>query len=55
VLERIPKYLLFTMLKNADFPGSIDSNPYNFRHYNISFFSLFVTGKRTPMKGYQRT
>jgi hypothetical protein len=32
VLGRIPKRLLFTMLKNTDFLGSIDSNPYDFRH-----------------------
>jgi hypothetical protein len=51
VLGIIPERLLFTMLKNTDFLGSIDSNPYNFRHYNMSNFSLFVNGKQYPNEG----
>jgi len=41
VLKRLP----FTMVKNAVFIGSMDTNPYKFRHYRISDFSLFVKGK----------
>ena len=51
VLGRIPKRLLFTMLKNTDFLGSMDSNPYNFRHYDMTNFSLFVNGKQYPNEG----
>jgi hypothetical protein len=51
VLGRIPKRLLFTMLKNTDFLGSMDSNPYNFSHYNMTNFSLFVNGKQYPNEG----
>ena len=36
------------MSKNADFIGSMDTNPYKFRHYDISNFSLFVNGKQFP-------
>jgi len=32
VLGYAPKRLLFTMVKNADFIGTIDTNPYKFRH-----------------------
>ena len=32
VLGPLPKRLLFWMIKNADFTGSVDSNPYNFQH-----------------------
>jgi len=32
VLGSIPKRLLFTMVKNTDFIGSLDSNPYKFQH-----------------------
>ena len=46
VLGLIPKSLLFTMIRNADFIGSLDTNPYVFRHFDISDLSLFVTGKR---------
>jgi len=48
VLGPVPKCLLFTMVKNADFVGSMDTNFYKFQHYNISDFSLFVNGKQFP-------
>ena len=44
VLGHVPKHLLFTMVKNADFIGTIDTKPYKFRHYDISDFSIFVNG-----------
>jgi len=50
VLDPIPKHLLFTRIKNSDFNGSLDTNPYKFRHY-ISDFSLYVNGKRVPIEG----
>jgi len=51
VLDRIPKRMLFTMIKNTDFIGSLDSNPYKSQHYDISDFSLFVKGKHLPNEG----
>ena len=51
ILGRVPKRLLFTMVKNADFIGTIDTNPYKFRHYDISDFSLFVNRKQYPNEG----
>ena len=39
------------MIKNTDFNGSVDKNPYKFRHYNISEFSLYVNGRREPSEG----
>jgi hypothetical protein len=39
------------MMKNTDFLGSMDSNPYNFRHYDMTNFSLFVNGKQYPNEG----
>jgi len=50
-MGHVPKRLLFTMVKNADFIGSMDTNPYKFRHYDISDFSLFVNGKQFPNEG----
>jgi len=38
VLGPIAKSLLFTMIKKADLNCSLDTNPYNFRHYNINVF-----------------
>jgi len=47
----IPKRLLFTMVKNADFIDTMDTNPYKFQNYDISDFSLFVKGKQYPNEG----
>ena len=50
VLGPIPKLLLFTMINNTDFNGSLDCNPYKFQQY-ISDFSLFVNGIQFPNQG----
>ena len=39
------------MIKNKDFLGSIDTNPYFFRHYDLSSFALYVNGKQIPGGG----
>ena len=51
VLGPIPKRLLPTMIRNADFICLVDTNPYTFRHYDISDFSLYVNGKPVPSEG----
>jgi hypothetical protein len=51
VLGTLPNRLLFTMIRNTDFLGSEDKNPYTFRHYDISYFSLFVNGTQIPSGG----
>ena len=48
VLQPIPKRLLFSMVKNTDFLGSVTTNPYFFRHYDINHFALHVYGKKIP-------
>ena len=59
VLGPVPKRLLFMMVKNADFIGTMDTNPYKFRHYVVSHFSLFVNGllgmehDKTSVMGYR--
>jgi len=39
------------MVKNTDFFGSINTNPYFFRHYDLSYFALKVNGKQIPTEG----
>jgi hypothetical protein len=51
VIGPLPKRLLFTTVKNTDCIGSLDSNPYKFRHYDISDFSLYVNGRQVPNEG----
>ena len=48
VLGALPKRLIFTMVKNTDFLGSRDSNPYNFRHYDLTSFTMYVNGRQIP-------
>ena len=42
---------IFTMVKTTDFLGSTNTNPYFFRHYNVSYFVLNVNGKQIPTEG----
>jgi hypothetical protein len=51
VLGSLPKSLLFTLIKNKDFLGSMDTNPFQFHHYDISYFSLYVNSKQIPSGG----
>jgi hypothetical protein len=51
VLGEIPKRLLFTMVKNKDFLGTMDTNPYFFRHFDLRHFALYVNGKQIPSGG----
>ena len=39
------------MVKDTDFLGSMNTNPFYFRHYNLSYFALKVNGKQIPTEG----
>ena len=51
VIERIPKRLLFTMIANTDFFGTINTNPYNFQHFGLRTFVMYVNGRQIPSEG----
>ena len=36
------------MVKNTDFLGSRNSNPYNLRHYDLTSFTMYVNGRQIP-------
>jgi len=48
MLETIPKGLLFIMVKNTEFLGSMTTNLYYFRRYDLSYFALNVNGRQIP-------
>ena len=48
VLGPNPKRILFSMLKNTDFLVSVATNHFNFRHYDLDSFSLYVNGRQIP-------
>jgi hypothetical protein len=39
------------MVKNSDFLGSVDKNPFHFRHYDMNYFPLYANGKQIPSGG----
>ena len=39
------------MVKNTDFLGTMNSNPFNFRHYVLTHFAMYITGKQVPTEG----
>jgi hypothetical protein len=39
------------MIKNKDFLGFMDTNPYFFSHYDLQNFALYVNGKQIPGGG----
>jgi hypothetical protein len=51
VLGSIYRRLLFTIIKNKDFLGSLEKNPFRFRHYDLIYFSLYVYGKQNRSGG----
>jgi len=38
-------------VKNTEFLGSVTTNPYHFRHYDLSSFALNVNGRQVPTEG----
>jgi len=51
VLGQLPKRLLFTIIKNKDFTGSLDSNSLHFNHFNLNHFTLYYNGRPIPNEG----
>lgn len=48
IIGQLPNFLLFSMVDNDAYSGSLTLNPYNFKHNNISSFQLLVNGLPTP-------
>jgi len=51
VIGRIPKRLLYTMRANTDFLGTINTNPYNFQHFGLRTFVMYVNCRKIPSEG----
>ena len=47
----IPKRLPFVMINNTHFLGTLDTNPFAFHHYDMTYFTLYVKGKQIPSGG----
>ena len=47
----IPKRLLFVLLDNTDFLGSLASNPFKFHHFDMNYFTLYINGRQISSGG----
>ena len=46
ILGPIPKRLLFVMVDNGVFLGSLTTNPFKFQHLDMTYFTLYVYGRQ---------
>ena len=44
----LPSYLVFGLVDNDAFDGSVSKNPYNFQHFDLKEFYLLVNGNSVP-------
>ena len=49
-LGRIPKRIVFGLVDTEAFNGSYTTNPFNFKHYNLSQVGVYVDGEQIPPK-----
>jgi len=47
-MGHIPKRLLFTMVANNDFLGTINTNPYEVQHLRLRTLVMYVNGRQIP-------
>jgi hypothetical protein len=40
------------MVKDIDFLGSLDTNPFHFRQYGMTYFAMYANGKQIPSEGH---
>jgi len=61
VIGRIPKRLLFTLIANTGFLGTINKNQLNFQHFGLRTFVMYVNGRQIPSErlnidpGYEKS
>ncbi|XP_025160299.1 uncharacterized protein F54H12.2-like [Harpegnathos saltator] len=53
ILGQIPKRIIVGFVDNKAFNGARHLNPFNFHHYGINFFSLYVDGTQIPSRPLQ--
>ena len=46
--DKLPSYLVFGLVDNDAFDGSVSKNPYNFKHFDLKEFYLLVNGISVP-------
>lgn len=49
---QLPRRLFFSMVSNKAYNGDILLDPYDFEHYDLSFFACYIDGRQYPQNGY---
>jgi hypothetical protein len=52
-LGQIPERIIVGFVKNNAINGNVILNPFNFQHFDMNFFSLYIDGKQIPSKPLQ--
>ena len=52
-LGQLPKRIIVGMVTNKAFNGDYKKSPYNFQHFKMNYFALYVDGEQVPMKALQ--
>lgn len=52
-LGQLPKRVIIGFVTNSAFIGNFKHNPFNFQHFHINFFSLYIDGRQVPSKPIQ--
>lgn len=52
-LGKLPRSCIVAFVKASGFNGTITSNPYLFKHFDLSYLALTVNGVPTPAKPFQ--
>jgi len=47
-LGQLPKRVIVGLVDNRAFNGDFKKNPFNFHHYNVNYFALYVDGEQVP-------
>jgi hypothetical protein len=50
-LGPIPERVLTAIVKNTAFVGATSTNPFEFHHYDMTHFVLYVNGVQCPSEG----
>lgn len=47
-LGQLPKRVIVGMVTNQAFNGNVKKNPFNFQHFKLNYFTLYVDGEQVP-------
>jgi hypothetical protein len=51
-IGQLPKRCIIGMVRNTSFNGSYTTNPFNFEHFNLNYFSLYIDSIQIPSKPF---